>query len=119
VSRSPGRADRGSATLPALACLGVLILLGAALGVVAGLVTAHRSAQSAADLAALAVAGALGEGGEPCAAGVAVATANEARMTGCELVGRTALVTVAVTGPHWLGQDADLEATARAGPAEP
>jgi len=112
--------ERGSATVPAVACLGVLLLVGAALGVAAALVTAHRSAQSAADLAALAAAGAItgggGGGGGPCAAGAAVASANAARMTGCEIDGRTALVRVLVDGPHWLGQSADLEAVARAGP---
>jgi secretion/DNA translocation related TadE-like protein len=123
VRRSGPRDDRGSATLPALACLGVLLLLGAALGVAAAMVTAHRAAQSAADLAALAAAGAIGTAagapaGGPCVAGAAVAAANGARLTGCEIEGRTALVRVAVTGPHWLGQDADLEAAARAGPAQ-
>ena len=118
-ARRPEADDRGSATLPALACLGVLLLLGAALGVAAAMVTAHRSAQSAADLAALAAAGALGEGmpGGSCAAAESVAAANGARMTGCQVDGRSTLVRVVVTGPHWLGQEADLEASARAGPA--
>ena len=124
MRRSGAASERGSATLPALACLGVLLLVGAGLGVAAAMVTAHRSAQSAADLAALAAAGALGgvagqgPAAGPCAAGAAVAVDNGARMTSCEIDGRTALVRVAVTGPHWLGQDADLEASARAGPAE-
>ena len=49
------RADqRGSATLLVLAMAGVLLLVGSALGVVAAMVRAHRVAQSAADLAALA-----------------------------------------------------------------
>ncbi len=110
------RHERGSATLFAIACLSVLVLLAAALGVVAAMVRAHRVAQSAADLAALAVADAVGSGRDPCAAGVAVAEANDARLVSCDLDGRDATVTVTAVGPHWLGQVADLSADARAGP---
>lgn len=110
------RGDRGSATVPAVACLMVLLLVGAALGAVAALVVAHRSAQSAADLAALAAAGALARGAEACGAADAVADANGGRLTGCTLAGREARVTVLVPGPRWLGLAADPEAEARAGP---
>lgn len=109
------RGERGAATLFAVSCLAVLLLLGSALGVVAAMVRAHRVAQSAADLSALAAAGAVGEG-DPCAAGAAVATANGATLTGCTAAGRDVTVTVTVVGPHWLGQVADLSAEARAGP---
>ncbi|NYD43606.1 Rv3654c family TadE-like protein [Nocardioides panaciterrulae] len=102
-----------------VACLGVLLLVGAALGVAGAMVRAHRSAQAAADLAALAVASALGRGEQPCAVGADVAAANGARLVSCRLDGRTARVRVVVAGPHWLGQDADLAAEARAGPAGP
>ena len=44
----------GAATLLVMAMAGVLLLLGAALAVVTALVAAHRVAQAAADLAALA-----------------------------------------------------------------
>ena len=50
------RHDRGSAVPFAVACLGLVLLLGAALGVAAAMVADHRAAQSAADLAALAQA---------------------------------------------------------------
>jgi secretion/DNA translocation related TadE-like protein len=99
-----------------VACLGVLVLLGAALGVVAAMVVAHRSAQSAADLASLAAASAAARGDDGCAAGRAVASANGARLTACSAAGLEATVTVEVDGPHWLGQTADLLARARAGP---
>ena len=118
----PGRggrrgAEAGSATLFAVSCLGLLLVLGAALGVVAALVRAHRVAQAAADLAALAAADAVGAGGDPCAAGAATAVANGARLTACRLDGRVVTVLVVAPGPHWLGQTADLGAEARAGPA--
>ena len=107
--------ETGSATPFAIACLGLLVLVAAALGVVAAIVHAHREAQSAADLAALAAAGSVGQG-DPCAAGRQVAAANDASLTGCVVNGREVRVHVEVTGPHWLGQTADLTAEARAGP---
>jgi len=110
------RSERGSASLAAVACVAVLLLLGAGLGVVGALVRAHRVAQSAADLAALAAAAELARSGDGCAAGVQVAAANDARLVGCEVAGATVTVRVRVDGPHWLGQEADLEARARAGP---
>lgn len=114
------RDERGSAVPFLVACLAVLLLLGAALGVVAALVSAHRSAQSAADLTALAVAAAVLEGGsagDPCAVGAVIAAANGARLSSCVVVDGDASVRVVVDGPHWLGQSADLEAEARAGRA--
>jgi secretion/DNA translocation related TadE-like protein len=115
VSRSR-RTDRGSASVMVLALAGVLLLLGAALGVVAAMVAAHRTAQAAADLAALAGARTLADGGDPCAAAGAIATANGAAVTGCAVEGRDVRVQVLVTGPRWLGQEGDLAAEARAGP---
>lgn len=112
-----GRDERGSAVPVVLVALSVLLLVGAALGVVAAMVRGHRAAQSAADLAALAVAGAVHSGADPCRLGAQIATANAATLTSCRLVGDEAEVGTTVEGPHWLGQLADLDAQARAGPA--
>lgn len=109
--------DRGSATVPAVAFLGVLLLLGVALGAVAAVVVAHRAAQSAADLAALAAATALADGGDGCGAAASVAVANGAEVTRCVLAGQEARVSVRVVGPRWRVLDVDPEAEARAGPA--
>ena len=73
--------QRGAASLLATACLGVLLLLGAALGVVGALVVDHRRAQGAADLAALAGAAALQHGQDGCAQASRVASAALARHT--------------------------------------
>ncbi len=100
-----------------LAMAGLLVLLGAALGVVTAMVAAHRAAQSAADLAALAGARGVAEGRDGCAVAGDVARANRARLTACVVAGRVVDVTVTIPGPHWLGQTADLEGRARAGPA--
>ena len=110
------RHERGAASLFAVACLAMLLLVGAALGVVAAMLRAHRTAQAAADLSALAAAVASGRGDDPCAAAAAIAVANGATLTSCSTQGREALVQVVVDGPRWLGQVGDLAAEARAGP---
>lgn len=112
------RADdqRGSATVLVLAMAGVLLLVGAALGVVVAMVRTHRLAQSAADLAALAGARAAQLGGDPCGQAAEIARANGARLTACSSEGSVVTLRVTVPGPHWLGQSADLSADSRAGP---
>jgi secretion/DNA translocation related TadE-like protein len=110
------RTERGSATLFAVAVLGVLLLVGAALGVVGAMVHAHRVAQSAADLAALAGAQSLARGADACSAAATVAEANAATVDSCAVEGFDVRLQVTVTGPRWLGQHHDLSAQARAGP---
>ena len=110
------RDQRGAASLLAVALLSVLLLVGAALGVVAAMVWAHRTAQAAADLSALAGAAELQEGEDACGAAGRIADANHASLTSCRVEGEVVVVEVMVTGPRWLGQDADLSALARAGP---
>ena len=109
--------ERGSASVLVVAMIGVLLVVGGALGVVAAMVRAHRVAQAGADLAALAGAHGLALGRDGCREAAWVAAANQVRVTGCRVEGRTLLVTVQAAGPHWLGQTADLSAEARAGPA--
>jgi secretion/DNA translocation related TadE-like protein len=112
------RGERGAATVLSIAVLGVLVAVAAALGLVTAVVVHHRMAQSAADLAALAGAGAAAQGEDACAAAGAVAGANGAALIGCRVDGvRAVWVQVQVTGPHWLGQGVDPVAEARAGPA--
>lgn len=111
--------ERGAATVLVTACLGVLLLTGCALAVVAAMVAAHRTAQAAADLAALAGAVAVRDGGDPCSAAGSVASDNGARLTACAVDGDEVTVAVEAPGPRWLGQSHDLAARARAGPAGP
>ncbi|HWJ81807.1 MAG TPA: Rv3654c family TadE-like protein [Nocardioides sp.] len=115
--RRTRRGERGAATLLTVTCIGLLLLLGAALSVASAMVVAHRQAQAAADLAALAAASAVASGGDPCGEGAAVAEANGARLVACTLDGSDAVVEVVAPGPRWLGQQADLTGRARAGPA--
>ncbi len=108
--------ERGASTIVVVSLAGMLLWLGAALGVVAAMVAAHRTAQAAADLAALAAATRLADGGDACAEAGTVATANGASLTACAVDDRDVRVAVEVAGPGWLGQTGDLTAEARAGP---
>lgn len=110
------RDDRGAASLLVVACVALLLLIGCALGVVAAMVRAHRAAQAAADLAALAGASAQQRGASACTAAGSVAEANGASVDTCATSGGEVWLSVTVPGPHWLGQTADLSAQARAGP---
>lgn len=97
---------------------GVLLFVTIALMLCAGLVRAHRMAQSAADLAALAGARALSVGSDGCAEAASVATANGATLGGCDVQGAIVHVTVTVPAPAWPGLDAELTGQARAGPTD-
>jgi secretion/DNA translocation related TadE-like protein len=108
--------DRGSATVLVVAVAGLLLVVGLALGVVAAMVRAHRVAQAGADLAALAAAHGLAAGRDGCLDADRIAGANAVRLTSCRVEGRDVVVAVVASGPHWLGQTADLTAEARAGP---
>ena len=112
-----GRDERGAATVLMLAMAGLLCFVALAMAGVGGLVRAQRSAQSAADLAALAVAGSEARGEDGCARAAMVAEANGAALRSCSVGGREAWVVVEVAGPRWAGRRAVLTADARAGPA--
>jgi secretion/DNA translocation related TadE-like protein len=81
------------------------------------MVVAHRRAQSAADLAALAGAEAVQQRRDACGAAARVAAANGAVLTSCSVEVRDVVVTARVTGPRWLGAHGDFAGQARAGPS--
>ncbi|MDQ1105551.1 secretion/DNA translocation related TadE-like protein [Nocardioides zeae] len=110
--------QRGAATVTALAMVAVLGAVAVVLAVGAGLFVEHRRAQAAADLAALAGAGAVAEG-DPCAAAAATAGRNGAELTSCEVLDRDVRVVVAVRRDYPGGWEAVVEGVARAGPAGP
>ncbi|MDT0200558.1 Rv3654c family TadE-like protein [Nocardioides sp. AE5] len=111
----PGE-ERGAATVLAVALVGVLVLLGMAGVFVTATGAAHRQAQAAADLAALAAAATLQQGGDPCEAATTIATANGAEVTDCVVAGSDVVVDVQVSGPEFLGHGFVPTARARAGP---
>ena len=110
------RDDRGAAVVVAMALTALLVFVAAiSVGTVA-IVLAHRRAQTAADLAALAAAAALQRGADACAAATTIAGRHDATVTGCTVEGPTVLVATTVALPTALG-GAGVPARARAGPA--
>lgn len=116
MRRQPRRSERGSASLLAVALLGLLMFLGAALSFVAGVVADHRAAQSAADLAALAGGQALQRGDDPCDTAGRIAGANGASVRSCEVSGEDVVVEVHVAARSYAGYSPEVTGRARAGP---
>jgi secretion/DNA translocation related TadE-like protein len=77
--------QRGSATIWVLATCVLLLLLGAIATLRAAAVLARHRAEAAADVAALAAAGQLGTGREPCAMAEWVARRNGATLDSCRV----------------------------------
>jgi secretion/DNA translocation related TadE-like protein len=110
------RPERGTASLFVVGLTGVLLLIGMAAAFVVATAAAHRRAQGAADLAALAAATALQQGADPCGVAVSFAGANGASLTSCRVLGEDVSVQVAVEGPQFLGHGWEPVGRARAGP---
>lgn len=110
------RSERGAGTTLVLAMVGVVLTMAMAVAACAGILVAHRQAQAAADLAALAGAVAAARGGDGCGAASEVAALNGARLTSCVLEGRRVRVRAGVRGPAWAGFRRELLGEAVAGP---
>jgi secretion/DNA translocation related TadE-like protein len=110
------RDERGVATVLAMAFASVLMLVGLTFAWVGAAVARHRSAQSAADLAALAGAQAVQEGRPSCEAVLAIARENQAQVTQCSVVGDEVWVIVEVDAPSLFGRSGALTGRAHAGP---
>jgi secretion/DNA translocation related TadE-like protein len=107
----------GSATVVMLAVIAAVLTLTVSGLLLCGAVLASHRARAAADLAALAAAGALLQGEPPhsaCQSAARVAAANHGRLQRCVAVGQDARISVAVaTGLRGLGP---ATARSRAGP---
>lgn len=110
--------ERGAATVVALGLVAVLVFMAAICAGSAAIVVAHRRAQTAADLAALAGAGALQRGADPCFEAARIAGRHDADVTRCVVDGLSVVVATAVELAPALG-GADVPARARAGPLLP
>lgn len=109
--------ERGAATLLVVSVSGLLLVLTLGLASVAAAVGARRSADAAADLAALAGAAAMASGEDACIAAGSVASANRARMRVCRPEGEELYVEVEVSTTGLLGRgEVELQGRARAGP---
>ncbi|KRF16561.1 hypothetical protein ASG90_09770 [Nocardioides sp. Soil797] len=108
--------DEGSASLLLVSLVGVVVLLGLGASFMTATASAHRRAQAGADLAALAGAGTLQDGGDACAASGRVAAANDSELVSCQVIGEDVLVWVRVVGPEFLGHTFEINGRSRAGP---
>jgi secretion/DNA translocation related TadE-like protein len=109
--------DRGSATIYAAVALVALTALGVTVSGYTALAAAKHRAGAAADLAALAGAQALQDGGDACVSASSVAARNGAQLAVCVVEGLTVEVVARADGPHLLGRAWTFESAARAGPA--
>ena len=120
AGRCPGAAvrhgQRGSASLLVVVLSGVVLLLGLAGAFVTATAAAHRRAQSAADLVALAGALARQSGEDACSGAADVARGNEAELLACQVLGEDVRVTVRVPSPELAGHTWEALGRARAGP---
>lgn len=108
--------ERGAGSVLAVAMLGLLVTVTVAAAGVVGVVATHRIAQSAADLAALAGATALQDGGDACVRAADVAARNRATLDGCQVDGWDVAVVVRASTSLLPGGLLDLRARGRAGP---
>jgi secretion/DNA translocation related TadE-like protein len=118
VVRRADSDERGAGSVLAVAMMGLLVTVTVASAGVVGVIGAHRIAQSAADLAALAGAAALQDGGDACAQAADVAARNRATLSGCAVEGWNVSVVVSAHSAALPGGVLDLRARGRAGPAD-
>jgi secretion/DNA translocation related TadE-like protein len=109
--------ERGAGSVLAVAMMGLLVTVTIAAAGVVGVIATHRTAQAAADLAALAGAAALQDGGDACAQAATVAGRNRAQLNGCDVDGWNVTVVVTANTARLPGGVLDLRARGRAGPA--
>jgi secretion/DNA translocation related TadE-like protein len=113
------RDQRGVAAVLAVVLTGLLAVVTFVAAGIVGAIDAHRRAQAAADLSALAGGSALVHDADVCAAAATIAGRNGASLVSCGLDGDSVAVVVAVAAPGGLPGVPELRARARAGPAGP
>ena len=116
VGRRGPRDDQGAGSVLALAMVGLLVVVTCLAGVAVAVVATHRTAQTAADLAALAGAGELQLGGSACGRAAEVARSNRSVLRRCRVAGTRVGVEVVADTVHLPGGALDLPARAWAGP---
>ena len=109
--------ERGAATVFGLGLVAVLLVATAVAVVVTQVVVARHGAAAAADLGALAGAGAARSGHEPCAAVARAVSAGGAELVECRVEGLDVVVTAAARTRTVLGLWWRPKSSARAGPA--
>ncbi|WP_174867246.1 Rv3654c family TadE-like protein [Nocardia arthritidis] len=113
------RASDGAATVLACAGLAALVVVTLLIGQVGMVIVARHRAQAAADLGALAGAGALDGGAEAgCAAAEEIVRRMKFQVEGCSVTDWDVTLTVTEKIPMGLLGDRTVRAVARAGPTE-
>lgn len=112
------RNEVGSATVHGIALIGLLTVVALICVCAASIFATNRKSQSAADLSALAGAGAVGAGRDGCAAAHQVASRNQAAVTSCRVDGWVVSVAVQMPTPRLFGTTYQMRARARAGPVD-
>ena len=114
--------ERGLAAPLVVTLTGLLLVLTLVAGGLGRLLVDHRRVATAADLAALAGAGAVQVGGDPCVAARAIAARNAAALVSCQVSGEQVTVRTQLSSTGFgrlLGQVGGpfaVEAEAHAGP---
>lgn len=117
VTRGVRTGERGAATVLGCVALTALVALTLLVAQIGAVVVARHRVQAAADLGALAAAGALDSGVEAgCAEGERVLRQMKVRMRGCEVDDWDALMTAEGNVPIGLLGQRTVHAVARAGP---
>lgn len=118
-AEQPATAERGSATILALAAVLVALVLATAGAAMGSAVVARHQAAAAADLGALAAADVLlaRAAGDPCVAAGVVVRAQGAVLKSCAVVGADAVVRTSVRPQGRVAALGSAVASARAGPA--
>lgn len=113
----PSAPDRGGATVLACVALAGLIVVTLLIGQLGAVVIVRHQVQSAADLGALAGAGALDQGADAgCAAAGELVRRTKFQMEGCVVTDWDAAITVIGKVPIGLFGERTVRAVARAGP---
>lgn len=108
--------DKGAMTVTTAFVVAAILALTLAVLLLARAAVAGHAARSAADLAALAGAHAVREGGDPCATASGIASANGAAMPVCTVDGRDVVVRAEVRVGLGVFGARSAAAVARAGP---
>jgi len=111
------RTEDGVAVVVVLGLVGLLLTVALISGGLVAMVATHRQVQAAADLAALAGAGAARSGADPCGEAQRIARANQAELKECLVDGPVIAVVVNAIARFGPGSWA-VDARARAGPGE-
>lgn len=110
------RDERGLAAPIVITLTGLVLILAVVVAALGRVLVDQRRVSLAADLAALAAAGAIQSGSPACSAARTIAGRNGASLVACVVSGDRVRVRTALEAPTLLNRTIRLEADAHAGP---